>query len=280
MRSPDLSSDDMEQEEISTSRRSGRNRIQSRRQRDALDNLTEERAARAAKRAKTSERADRRAQHNAAANTVVRPSDNEEMQRLKELLHSTQAILSATEEELSAARAQVESSNALAADGGDELIPRPKRMDHVNIKRIRRYMNLEGDEHKDEWTNIRSTVREYLRAGRIQWSLGWKEQKSLKLGKIYNAIEAEVPALRRFRGSWATEYLAKHSFGSHRSYETCKNDGSKYRGKFKRLRAQAAAYRKQRTSLTPSSDGEQGESSHEQTDSSRPHSPSTEGESD
>ncbi|KAF8868012.1 hypothetical protein BD779DRAFT_1684884 [Infundibulicybe gibba] len=257
----DLFSDDIEQEETSANRRSGRSRTQSRRQRDALDNLTEERAAKVTKRAKASKRAKDRAQHDAAAATV--------------------AVLSATEEELSAARAQMESNNApAAADGGDELIPRPKRMNRVTTKLIRRHMGLEGVEHKAEWTDIRSTVREYLRAGRIQWSLGWKEQPALKLGKIYNAIEAEVPVLQRFRSSWVTEYLAKTSFAGHKSYETCKNDGSKYRGKHRRICAQAAAHRKRHTSLASSSDDEQRESSHKQIDSPRPRSLSAGDESD
>ncbi|KAF8880389.1 hypothetical protein BD779DRAFT_1473849 [Infundibulicybe gibba] len=220
----DLFSDDIEQEETSANRRSGRSRTQSRRQRDALDNLTEERAAKVTKRAKASKRAKDRAQHNAAAATV--------------------------------------------------------RMNRVTTKLIRRHMGLEGVEHKAEWTDIRSTVREYLRAGHIQWSLGWKEQLALKLGKIYNAIEAEVPALQRFRSSWATEYLAKTSFASHKSYETCKNDGSKYRGKHRRICAQAAAHRKRHTSLVSSSDDEQRESSHKQIDSPRPRSLSAGDESD
>lgn len=42
------------------------------------------------------------------------------------------------------------------------------------------------------------------------------------------------PVLRRFRNSWATEYLAKEAFSSHKSYEFCKGNDETYRGKHRR----------------------------------------------
>ncbi|KAF8877396.1 hypothetical protein BD779DRAFT_1475273, partial [Infundibulicybe gibba] len=102
----------------------------------------------------------------------------------------------------------------------------------------------------------KSTVRDYLRAGRVEWSRGWKGQRVRKLGKIYDAIEAEFPVLRRFLGSWGTEYLVKAAFNSHRTYTACKDDGLKYRGKMKRIRGQIAACRGRNVD-EPSSDEEE-----------------------
>ncbi|KAF8879027.1 hypothetical protein BD779DRAFT_1676565 [Infundibulicybe gibba] len=228
MSSPDPPSDDMEQEETSTRKRrhSDRRRISTQRWKDAMDNIAEDRAAKAARRAKATEQRKIRAQHEAAAATVVRASDTDEVQQLKELLHKLQSTLSATEEELSTARAQIEENNCADSDVEERSIPRPVRMDSISTRLLRRYMDLEGAEHQSEWINIRATVRRFLQVGRIEWSRGWKEQGSLKLGKIYDAIEAE------------------NAFSNHKTYEVCKNDGSKYRGKVKRIRGQAAAHRK------------------------------------
>ncbi|KAF8869328.1 hypothetical protein BD779DRAFT_1682335 [Infundibulicybe gibba] len=217
-----------------------RKRIQSQRQRDATKNATEERTKKANKRARAAERAKTQAQNRAAATTVQQASDNDEIQRLRD---EAQAERNAAEQELSTVQAQLESHDAPTSNTNQGSIPRPSRIDSVSIEVLRRYMDLEGSEHDIEWARIRSVVRDFLRAGRIEWTLRWKDQSTRRLAKIYDAIEDQLPALRRFRGSWATEYLTKGTFNNHKTYETCKNDGSKYRGKMKQAYRKAAALR-------------------------------------
>ncbi|KAF8874340.1 hypothetical protein BD779DRAFT_1678771 [Infundibulicybe gibba] len=221
-----------------------RTRNKSRRARDAISNAMEERANKEARQARTMQRAQIRAQNRTAATTVEQAGDSDEVQQLKALLHTAQAERAAAEQELSTIQAQLERHDASTSSVDDGSIPRPSRINSVTIALLRQHMDLEGPEHKIEWDRMRSVIRDFLRAGRVEWTLRWKDQPARRLAKIYDAIEDELPVLRRFRGSWATEYLSRSAFSNHKTYETCKDDGLKYRGKTKRIYRAAVALRK------------------------------------
>ncbi|KAF8892957.1 hypothetical protein BD779DRAFT_1669972 [Infundibulicybe gibba] len=243
-----------------SSRRSQRAHVQSRRLTDAMNNAAEERTAKEARQAEATERSQNRARDKEAAMTVEQAGDSDEIQQLRALIHAVQARCDAAEQELSTTRAQLEHNNTFASGGsastsnnmiGEQnpiIIPRPSRTSQTSIHDIRCHMDLKGPEHDLEWARVRAVVREYLISGRIEWDLGWKAQSTQRLGKIYDAIEEKFPALRRFRSSWATEYLTRNAFNNHKTYETCKNDKTKYRGKNKWIRKLAIANREQHIS--------------------------------
>lgn len=87
----------------------------------------------------------------------------------------------------------------------------------------------------------------------LEWDLPWKEQKNIKLARMYNSVrllyltlyitshlfsqvEEAFPSLRRFRNQWAVAYLAREAFVGHKSYGICKKRPCSYRGKLDRLR--------------------------------------------
>ncbi|KAF8871342.1 hypothetical protein BD779DRAFT_1478287 [Infundibulicybe gibba] len=228
-----------------------RARRQSRHQIDATNNAMEERADRDDRRARATARANARAQNRVAARTVEQAGDDNEVQQLRALLYAAEAERDAAERELLTVQAELDRD---APDIDDEPIPRPSRISNSSVRLLRHHMNLVGSEHDIEWIRMRSVIRDYLRAGRIQWGLRWKEQPTRRLSKIYDAIEDDLPVLRRFQNSWATEYLAKNSFNGHKTYERCKDDGSRYRGKVKRIYKNAVALHKRRVNLTIESD--------------------------
>lgn len=63
-------------------------------------------------------------------------------------------------------------------------------------------------------------------------------------------VEEVIPSLRRFKNQWAVEYLAKEVFGGRKSYRSCKDVATTYRGK-QAVIQQAKRYKTPSTSASP-----------------------------
>ncbi|KAJ7686682.1 hypothetical protein B0H17DRAFT_1071499 [Mycena rosella] len=136
-------------------------------------------------------------------------------------------------------RARAERNAAEGANPGthrprgpaNRSIPRPRNMATVTVRSVREHLGLAGTQNDQRWTDIRAEMRRYMDAGLLDLTIGWKEQESRRLGKVYDAIEEMLPELKRFRAQWATEFLVHESFGAQKTYRNCKNKEGTYRAR-------------------------------------------------
>lgn len=86
---------------------------------------------------------------------------------------------------------------------------------------------------------------------RIDWGSDWKGQQNRKLAKLFDAVsppshtrchesttspqvEEAEPSLRCFQNQWAVEYLAKEVFTNRKTYTSCRDNPTTYRGRRRR----------------------------------------------
>ncbi|KAG7097288.1 hypothetical protein E1B28_004653 [Marasmius oreades] len=112
-----------------------------------------------------------------------------------------------------------------------DTIKRPSNLSKVTVGDIRCHLGLDGPEGDQEWNRIRSTLRRCLTAGKIEWSKGWRDQKLHRLIRIYDAVDEACPAMRQFENQWATQFLAKEYFASHKTYGSCAFNPDTCRGR-------------------------------------------------
>ncbi|KAA1467733.1 hypothetical protein DENSPDRAFT_260700 [Dentipellis sp. KUC8613] len=122
----------------------------------------------------------------------------------------------------------------------DGSILRPSNICNVKIRDIREYLNMHGRENDELWNDVRNSIRSHMDAARLEGEEYFKAQRPKKLSRIYDAVEEQFPALRRFRNSWATEFLVKQTFSGRRSYRSAKNHQESYRSRQRRERLSRA----------------------------------------
>ncbi|KAJ7279502.1 hypothetical protein C8J57DRAFT_1221164 [Mycena rebaudengoi] len=84
-------------------------------------------------------------------------------------------------------------------------------MSKVKISQVRTELGLADTKHDQEWSNLRTSVRRFMDAELLDMRVGWKEQDTRRLIKIYDAIEGAYPDLERFRGKGKDgTYRARH----------------------------------------------------------------------
>ncbi|KAL0563561.1 hypothetical protein V5O48_018504 [Marasmius crinis-equi] len=150
--------------------------------------------------------------------------DSDEIRQLKEQLEAAQAEARVAMEKMANMDAVKEKAKQTVAS---ESVKRPSNLSKITVRDIRRHLGLEGRDHDREWHRICSTLRRCFAAGRIDWSAGWKGQKLQRLGRIYDVVDKAFPPMRRFENQWATEFLAKEYFASHKTYDKCADDPNK-----------------------------------------------------
>ncbi|KAJ7824185.1 hypothetical protein B0H14DRAFT_2597421 [Mycena olivaceomarginata] len=114
-----------------------------------------------------------------------------------------------------------------AATAPDESIDRPRRALKVSMRQIRQ--------------DLGPTVMMPQRPTCLNWGENWKSQQSDKLSKAYNAIEEAFPETRRFKGQWAIDRTVKQFRDNHKTYWSCVNNESTYRGRQVAARRAACA---------------------------------------
>ncbi|KAJ7288364.1 hypothetical protein C8J57DRAFT_1494672 [Mycena rebaudengoi] len=120
-------------------------------------------------------------------------------------------------------------------------IARPQNMSKVKISQVRTELGLADAKHDQEWSNLRTSVRRFMDAGLLDMRVGWKEQDTRRLIKIYDAIEGAYPDLERFRGQWAAAHLVHESFHAQKTYTSCKGKDGTYRARHRQRRCRSLA---------------------------------------
>jgi hypothetical protein len=209
-----------------------------------------------------------------------------------ELLRTTQAE---RDEAIRRAQANV---NVEATNISKDLIPRPAAFRSFKVVALREMLGLGDNSRKDEWNHIRvcvcthdhgfihylapiqEVVRDKMARGGVEWDTDWKSQQPFKLGKIYRAvrlqmhplitfsrhdpsqIEETIPALKQFRGSWATAFLVKEAFASRKAHISSKKRENSYRKRRQRERLEQI----QRNAATSSGGGSSGSNNNDDDD--------------
>ncbi|KAL1686981.1 hypothetical protein GGG16DRAFT_63211 [Schizophyllum commune] len=216
-------------------RQSSRNRQPAERRAAADDAAQRDAANRVREQRRKEKRKEQRDEVEQRDLVVEQDDESEKVRHLEEELGRMRIERDAA---VHAAEEQSVSSKARVDNPAPDSIPRPKNMNKIKISDIREKLNLMGEENKPEWLDLRQVVRDMTTAGFIDWALNWRSQKSKKLGKIYDAVEENVPALRRFHNQWGTELLVKEFFQTHKTYKSCIKNPRSYRAKVSRARAQ------------------------------------------
>ncbi|KAL1712196.1 hypothetical protein EV715DRAFT_214133 [Schizophyllum commune] len=216
-------------------RQSARNRQPAERRAAADDAAQRDAANRAREQRRKEKRKEQRNEAEQRDLVVEQDDESDKVRRLEEELSRMRierdAAVHAAEEKNAASKVHTN-------DPAPDSIPRPKNMNKVKILDIREKLGLAGEENKPEWLDLRQVIRDMTTAGFIDWTLNWRSQKSKRLGKIYDAVEENVPALRRFHNQWGTELLVKEFFQTHKTYKSCIKNPKSYRAKVARARAQ------------------------------------------
>lgn len=137
------------------------------------------------------------------------------------------------EAELLAAREGLDAIRARHADEPDgvtqrvpppneeESYPQPANVTDITADDIRLLLKVSAD----DWNDIRcGTVHDVL-AARLDWDLRWAIQRTRKIDKAINAINATFPFLRRFQNSWVTRWFIKTYWKSRQDYARRKRQG-------------------------------------------------------
>ncbi|KAL1755023.1 hypothetical protein FB107DRAFT_214552 [Schizophyllum commune] len=215
-------------------RQSARNRQPAERRAAADDAAQRDAADRAREQRRKEKRKEQRDEAEQRALVVEQDDESEKVRRLE----GACAHRIERDAAVHAAEQQSTASKVTTNDPAPDSIPRPKNMNKVKISDVREKLDLAGDENKPEWLDLRQVIRDMTTAGFIDWTLNWRSQKSKKLGKIYDAVEENVPALRRFHNQWGTELLVKEFFQTYKTYKSCIKNPKSYRAKVARARAQ------------------------------------------
>ncbi|KAL0571932.1 hypothetical protein V5O48_010033 [Marasmius crinis-equi] len=128
---------------------------------------------------------------------VQNKDDSEEVRKLKERAEAAGAQLKTANDELSTMQSASENSATPLADNNS--IEQPKSLSKTKVKHIRQHLNLVGHDHNRKWNKI--------------------------------CADEMAPKLKRFKNQWATEFLAKDYFKSHKTYKKCANNPNTYCGR-------------------------------------------------
>ncbi|KAF8209087.1 hypothetical protein K438DRAFT_1930034 [Mycena galopus ATCC 62051] len=114
----------------------------------------------------------------------------------------------------------------------DESIPRPPNAAKVKMEALQQMLDLE----KMEWNAIHTATRDALTAAQLDMERKWKAQKPSKLAMAYNAltyleVEERFPVLRQCEGQWGVDRIAKQTLSNRKSYQSCVQNPSTYRGR-------------------------------------------------
>ncbi|KAI0273449.1 hypothetical protein BC834DRAFT_965975 [Gloeopeniophorella convolvens] len=94
----------------------------------------------------------------------------------------------------------------------ESLIPFPQYLSRVKFGDIRDHLGLMDDKYEPEWRRVKAVVWFTLNRSSLDRSRSFTQQGITKQLDVYDAIEREVPELRRFENSWATSFLAKRVY--------------------------------------------------------------------
>ncbi|KAJ7156704.1 hypothetical protein C8R46DRAFT_1226190 [Mycena filopes] len=117
-------------------------------------------------------------------------------------------------------------------------------MSKVTVSDIRDHLDLAGSENDEAWNDLRTGVRRFIDAGKLDMSQGWKAQETRRLIKVYDAIEEAYPDLERFSSQWATAFLVHESFTGRKTYKNCKGKDGTYRARKREQRLEASRLRR------------------------------------
>ncbi|KAJ7733365.1 hypothetical protein B0H14DRAFT_2639630 [Mycena olivaceomarginata] len=124
-----------------------------------------------------------------------------------------------------------------AAPAPDKSIDRPRRASKVSMRQIQQDLGPIFVMLQSPPTSIGAKIGSH--------------NGSDKLSKAYNAIEEAFPETCRFKGQWAIDRTVKQFWDNHKTYRSCVNNKSTYRGKQVAARRAARAATSPRTSPSP-----------------------------
>ncbi|KAG8702779.1 hypothetical protein FRC09_004535 [Ceratobasidium sp. 395] len=95
----------------------------------------------------------------------------------------------------------------------EALIPKPPKLDTVNILELREQMGIADNSAR--WRHMRATIRDLISRAGLDIGLTWTEQDKTAVGKA----QKRLPELQRFKFNWAGEYLVKEAFNHRRTHQ-------------------------------------------------------------
>ncbi|KAG8772789.1 hypothetical protein FRC12_002884 [Ceratobasidium sp. 428] len=104
-----------------------------------------------------------------------------------------------------------------AAPPPEALIPKPPKMDTVNILELREQMGIADNGAR--WRQMRATIRDLISRAGLDIGLTWTEQEKTAVGKVCKVVQKRLPELQRFKFNWAGEYLVKEAFDHRRTHQ-------------------------------------------------------------
>ncbi|KAJ7206890.1 hypothetical protein GGX14DRAFT_567980 [Mycena pura] len=148
----------------------------------------------------------------------------------------------------------------------DDSIAPPGNLSEVTISNIQELLGMGPDGKstsvytRQRWFALRRNVRANLAAGRLQKGVSWKHQDTTKVARVYNAVAADFPEMKRFNNLWALAHIAHECWGNGNSYNRAVDDPDSYRSRRRRAPGHV-----QRRVSTPNhnsddDDGDQGNS--------------------
>ncbi|KAJ7820496.1 hypothetical protein B0H13DRAFT_1921229 [Mycena leptocephala] len=94
----------------------------------------------------------------------------------------------------------------------DRSIPRPHNTKKgTNVASIREHMGLADAENKRVWLTCRKSVGNNLTHTGLDHNVDFASQEKLKVANCLAVIEHECPLFKRFKGSWAAEYVLREA---------------------------------------------------------------------
>ncbi|KAG8793874.1 hypothetical protein FRC12_001258 [Ceratobasidium sp. 428] len=95
----------------------------------------------------------------------------------------------------------------------EALIPKPPKLDTVNILELREQMGIADNSAR--WRHMRATIRDLILRAGLDIGLTWIKQDKAAVGKA----QKRLPELQRFKFNWAGEYLVKEAFDHRRTHQ-------------------------------------------------------------
>ncbi|KAJ7199791.1 hypothetical protein GGX14DRAFT_661178 [Mycena pura] len=122
----------------------------------------------------------------------------------------------------------------------DDSIAPPENLSEVTISDIQELLGMgPGGEStsaytRQRWFALRRNVRANLAAGRLEKGVSWKHQDTTKVARVYNAVAADFPEMKRFNNLWALAHIAHECWGNGNSYNRAVDDPDSYRSRHRR----------------------------------------------
>lgn len=160
---------------------------------------------------------------------VEQDDDTDEVRRLRE----ENARLKAQRDEAIAGEAAVR-QQAMAPRSEDiepDSVDRPHNISRFTMMRARELLGIPGEEGDEEWRDLRQKIRDYMFLADLKQGGGWRAAKPRKIGKFYDAVEESYPKLRKFKGQWLTQVIAKDTYHSWAAYQRQKRNPSSARSR-------------------------------------------------